>query len=1034
MKRSFTLLLALACVSGLAQTRNEWENETLLEQNKEKPRAPFVLYSNATDAKNDEPSNSPYYQSLNGVWKFHYVSKVAERPQRFYEEAFDDSKWADLAVPSNWELKGFGIPIYTNIRYPFPANPPFVDNENNPVGSYRKTFSIPENWAGREFILNFGSVSGYMVVYVNGKRVGMSKVAKSAAGFNITPHVRKGTNVLAVEVFRWHDGSYLEDQDFWRLSGIERDVSIHALPRLTIWDVSLVADLDGKYTTGLFNARVDLRRFAGSETISGSVKVELADHSGKTVFTMSRKVNAQQEDHSLTFEGRINNVLRWSAEQPNLYQCTITLLDEKGDVVVVTGARTGFRKVEIRDAQLMVNGVAVLVKGVNRHEHDEVLGHVPTADLMRKDVQLMKQFNINAVRTSHYPNDPYWLKLCDEYGLYVVSEANIESHGMGSMPWIPDTSRHVAYLPSWVPAHMDRIARLVETGKNHPSIIIWSMGNECGNGAVFHQAYRWIKGRDKTRVVLFEQVGEDWNTDIVSPMYPSFDYMKRYASAPQKRPFIMCEYAHAMGNSSGNFREYWDVIMGSKHMQGGFIWDWVDQGIKTKDENGNTYWAYGGDLGSYHLYNDDNFCANGLVAADRSPHPGLYEVRKVYQNIAFKNRDQESSVITVTNWFDFTDLNQFSFEWQLYANGKLMAKGPFSLSLKPHQSKDVKLSLPAITSGEEHVLNLLAYTKHGTPLVPSGHTVASEQFIYTPWTVKEHDASGELHVKREGDNIVFSAGMVQGRFNVKEAVFTSYTHDGTPALTSPPRPYFWRAPVDNDFGSGMPETLGIWRTAHAHLKLESVDIGEQTGGGLPIRVSYTLVDIQCPYTVEYTILNDGSIAVRATIDLQGRDVPELPRFGMRMSLAAEFNQVQYYGRGPFENYNDRNTASFIGLYNSRVADMFTRNYIRPQENGYRTDVRWFSLGNGKGKAVRIEGTQPLCFSALNVMTEDLDPGLTKKQQHIPDVKVRDDVWLHVDLRQRGVGGDNSWGALPHEQYRLLDKQYTYGYRISFTEE
>jgi beta-galactosidase len=1037
MKTLLFYVLAIACflISYSSFSQNEWENEKIIDRNKEKPHASFLLYADADQAMQGDVTKSPYYQSLNGKWRFIYVDKISQRIKNFYDPSFNDKAWVDLEVPSNWELKGFGIPIYTNIKYPFPANPPFIDNENDPVGTYRKTFTVPEEWKQREVILHFGSISGYASVYVNGSYVGMSKVGKSAAEFNITPYLKTGANLLAVEVIRWHDGSYLEDQDFWRLSGIERDVYLHALPKLTVWDFFLKADLDAKYTNGLFNGDIKLRQFEGNEVKFGRLKVDLVNKAGRTVFSQSKKFTASGDlSIIVNVNGTIKNVLKWSAETPYLYNCIISLSDATGKTFAVTSSKIGFRKVEIKDSKLHINGMSILVKGVNRHEHDEILGHVPTHELMEKDIRLMKQYNINAVRTSHYPNDPYWIQLCDEYGLYVVDEANIESHGMGSMPDIPDTSHHVAYLPSWIPAHMDRIARVVERDKNHPSVIIWSMGNECGNGAVFHQAYRWIKERDDTRFVLFEQAGEDWNTDIVSPMYPTMEYMKRYASTPQKRPFIMCEYAHAMGNSSGNFQEYWDIIMSSKQMQGGFIWDWVDQGFKTKTDDGKTYYAYGGDLGSYHLFNDENFCSNGLVAADRSPHPGLFEVKKVYQNVLFKKKDLSQGTITVQNLFDFTNLDQFSFEWQLYKNGELIQKGPFVVSLKPHSEKEVKLSLPAIKSEmDEYLLNLFARTKTADAMIPAGHMIAQEQFVYSPYNFKPYESKGELQVKRDGDNIIFSSGKVAGVFNTKQGGFISYTYDSLPGLTAPLIPYFWRAPTDNDFGSWMQLTHGVWRTAQYHTKLQELKVGEAGVNGLPIHVSFSIPDVQSVYTIDYVILQDGSISVKARIDIQGKDIPELPRFGMRLTLPQDFEAVEYYGRGPFENYNDRNTASFLGLYNTNVNEMFTSNYIRPQECGYRTDVRWLTLKNRNGKGLRFEGLQPLCFSALHVLTEDLDPGLTKKQQHPYQVKQRNEVYLHLDLKQRGVGGDNSWGALPHDQFRLLDKQYEYSYRVSFVE-
>jgi beta-galactosidase len=530
MKRLILPVLAfLLCMQNmLAQSNSDWENPSLIEVNKEKPHASFMLYTNETDAKNDEYTRSPYYKSLNGVWKFNYAATPAGRVVDFYSDNINTSAWSDIPVPSNWEMKGFGTPIYTNIVYPFPKNPPFVGNDN-PVGTYRREFTVPEAWDGQEVFLHFGSITGCAFVYVNGQKVGMSKVSKTAAEFNITKYLRKGNNLLAVQVYRWHDGSYLEDQDFWRMSGIERDVFIYALPKVTIWDFFLKAGLDAQYKNGTFNAEVSLRKFAGAALQKGSVSVAITDKQGKTVFSQEQKFAATGETIPvLNFKGTVLNPLKWSAEFPNLYHCIITLKSEKGEALNYTGARIGFRSVEVKNAQLLVNGVATYVHGVNRHEHDEVEGHVTTRELMIKDLRLMKQFNINAVRLSHYPNDPLFYKLCDEYGFYVVDEANIESHVKGAeLQGTFDKAAHVAYRPEWAEAHLDRHRRMVERDKNHPSVIIWSLGNECGNGPVFYDAYKWIKQRDNTRPVQFEQAGENENTDIVCPMYPRINDMKK---------------------------------------------------------------------------------------------------------------------------------------------------------------------------------------------------------------------------------------------------------------------------------------------------------------------------------------------------------------------------------------------------------------------------------------------------------------------------------------------------------------------------
>jgi beta-galactosidase len=1028
------LLLTSAAFSQSAN--NDWENPRLFELNKEKPHVNFIFYDNKENVTKDEYARSPYYLSLNGDWKFVYVDKYADRQKNFFNVGLDDNKWNTIAVPSNWEIKGYGIPIYTNITYPHPKNPPFI-GENNPVGTYRKQFTVPDSWNGQQVLLHFGSISGCAFVYVNGQKVGMSKAAKTPAEFNITPYLQKGNNLLAVQVFRWHDGSYLEDQDFWRLSGIERDVYLYAVPELAVWDFFLKADLDAQYTNGAFSATVDLRQFKNNAIKDGTVTIELVK-AGKTVFNQAKKFTVGTDTiQSLQFNGNIKSVAKWSAESPELYDCIITLSNgQSAKSTFYTGTKIGFRKIEIKDGRLQINGVPVYVKGVNRHEHDDVAGHVPLRETMMKDIRLMKQFNINAVRTSHYPNDPLWYKLCDQYGLYLVDEANIETHGMGAslQGWF-DSTRHPAYLPEWAPAHTDRINRLVERDKNHPSVIIWSMGNECGNGKVFHDAYLWMKERDKTRPVQFEQAGEDWNTDIVCPMYPGMNSMKRYATATNKtRPYIMCEYSHAMGNSNGNFREYWDIINSSKLMQGGFIWDWVDQGLKSKNTNDRTFWAYGGDLGGFYLQNDENGVADGLLSSDRTPDPGAYEVKKVYQDISFKNTDVSKGIISVENLFNFTNLDQFDFKWELFRNGARVMNGDWHMSLAPHQKKDVSLPIPSFKSqeGSEYYLAVYAYTRIATDVLPAAHEIAREQFHTAgDYFARSITPVATLQVTKNGNRINFTAGNIRGEFDSRQARFINYsTGDNNRGFFQQfPEPYFWRAPTDNDFGNYMPSVMGVWRAAHVNRTVKNVTVEEQTSEGLPIKVQYELAGINVPYTISYLVMNDGAIRVTSSIDMTGRDLPELPRFGMRMRLPGQFDSLTYYGRGPWENYSDRKESSFIGLYADKVSNQFYEGYIRPQESGYKTDVRWVSLSNNNGSTLTIEGVQPICFSATNHSAESLDPGLSKKQQHPTDLQPDRAVYLHIDLAQRGVGGDNSWGALPHDQYRLMDKKYSYSYII-----
>lgn len=1033
-----TTTFALASIVTAKSQNNDWENPRLVDQGKEKPHVTFVLFNQQKDAIADDYSKSTNYKSLNGLWKFNYVDKHADRNQEFYRTNLDDSAWANLQVPSNWELNGFGVPIYTNITYPHPKNPPFI-GADNPVGTYRKTFTVPDQWDQKEVLLHFGSISGCAFVYVNGKKVGMSKASKTPAEFNITKYLKKGPNLLAVQVFRWHDGSYLEDQDFWRLSGIERDVYIYALPKLSIWDFFIKGDLDAQYVDGRFSAAVDLRQFNGNSIKNGSLSVALLDKSGNSVFSKETRFKLDADSmQTVNFSAVIKKPLKWTGESPNLYDCVLTLKDERGKVLNVVASKVGFRKVEIKNARLLVNGVAISVHGVNRHEHDDVTGHTNSKELMLKDIKLMKELNVNAVRLSHYPNDPLWYKLCDQYGVYLVDEANIESHGMGAefQSWF-DKTKHPAYLSEWAAAHTDRTVRMVERDKNHPSVIIWSLGNECGNGPVFHDNYKWIKQRDGSRPVQFEQAGEDWNTDIVCPMYPGIGSMKKYAAdTTKKRPYIMCEYAHAMGNSNGNFQEYFDIIRSSQNMQGGFIWDWVDQGLKTKDANGRPFWAYGGDLGSFHLQNDENGVADGIISSDRTPDPGAYEVKKVYQYVIFKASDLAKGMIQVENVFDFTDLDRYNFKWELLRNGTQVGTGDFKVQLAPHQQKEIKLNLPKYKAepGAEYFLNVYAYTRDSNDMLPAGYEVAREQFKYAgDYFAGKKVTASKLLISKADQKLSFSSGVVKGEFDLKAGRFIQYRNNNT-WFNNFPEPYFWRAPTDNDFGNGMPSKLGVWRAAHQQKQLKKVMVGEQTEEGLQLDVSWQLSDIDVPYQLSYFIHNDGSITITATMDMAGRDLPELPRFGMRTTLPGRYNQLSYYGRGPYENYTDRNLGSFIGLYQDKVENQYYQGYIRPQESGNKTDVRWVELRDGHGRGVKIAGLQPIAFTAINHSTEDLDPGLTKKQQHPTDLPPRNQVFLAIDLKQRGIGGDDSWGAYPHRPYLLLDKKYSYSYTISLLDQ
>ncbi|MDR2475467.1 MAG: DUF4981 domain-containing protein [Bacteroidales bacterium] len=1029
MKQTTLFLTVFGFCSIMHAQTPEWENPEIFSINKEPARVSSLPYGDEQQAIAADYSASPYYQSLNGVWKFNWHKKPTDKPEGFYKENYDASQWDNIQVPGNWELQGFGVPIYSNITYPHPKNPPYIDHNDNPVGCYVRDFTIPENWNGRRVYLHFESGLAAMYIWVNGQYAGYSEVTKSPAEFDITPYLRQGKNRIAIEGYRWSDGSYLEDQDFWRLSGFDRNVYLYTTEQVRIRDFFARGDLDASYKNGLFALDVDLKNYLKNPA-KVQLNAKLLDKSGKAIFEKNITVDVEAEAGATTsFTQKVNSPQLWNTETPNLYTLLLSLSNEKGKVET-TSCKVGFRKVEIKNAQLMINGKPILVRGVNLHEHNPYTGHVQTEEMMRKDIALMKQNNINAVRTSHYPQSPLWYKLCDEYGLYVVDEANIESHGMGY------GKENMANFPEWRSAHFDRNIRLVERDKNHPCVIAWSMGNECSNGAVFPDIYNWIKQRDPSRPVQFEQAGEKPNTDIVCPMYPSIRYMKEYAARKDvTRPFIMCEYAHAMGNSTGNFQEYFDVIASSPHMQGGFIWDWVDQGLKARDDSGRDYWAYGGDIGGYQYTHDQNFCANGLVTPDRKPHPGLYEVKKVYQDILFHASELDKGIITVENRFLCNDLKDYAFRWELIKNGEKIGEGNLNIHQPAGTKKDISIELPKIQNlsfgANERFLNIYAYTKTVVNgIIPANHEIAREQFALSKpadYFVEIPDAfsQGKVETLTEDDNrIELKAGDITVAFNKKNGNLDRYACKGKNLLKSGPQPDFWRAPTDNDYGNQMSEKCGIWKIAGEYKTLKSFTVQ-----GAVLTAEYMLDAVSSPYTLTYTFMPNGTLKVKASYHAGRDNLPELPRFGMQMQLASQYDTFSYYGRGPWENYSDRNTSSFIGLYSSSVAEQ-QFDYIRPQENGNKTDVRWMTLTDKEGFGLKIKGSQPLNVKVAHNTAEDLDFGVTKKNVHPSDISPRKDVFLNVDYLQRGVGGDTSWGALPHNPYRLLSDSYEYSYEIS----
>ncbi|WP_159638064.1 glycoside hydrolase family 2 TIM barrel-domain containing protein [Sphingobacterium composti Ten et al. 2007 non Yoo et al. 2007] len=1039
--------VALFCTAyAFAQDIPDWENPKVFAINKEQTRSTSIPYDSEAKALKNHFTASPYYKSLNGNWQFYWVDKISDVPKDFYlEENYTQnvtqkwqkgtpnqisgqSGWTLMPVPGNWEFNGYGIPMYVNIGYGIPINPPFIDRNDSPTGAYRHQFEIPKNWDGRRVYLHFEAGTNSMYVWVNGKKVGYTENSKSPAEFDITDYVRTGTNMVACQVHKFSDGYYMEDQDMWRLGGFNRSVYLYSTVQTRIQDFFAVADLDSKYKDGLFNVDVNVQNYS-KNAIPQMVEVSVFDKEGMKIFTQIKKVNAEaSKTVKVNLGGVVKNPLQWTAETPNLYNMLITLRDAKNNIIETTSHRIGFRKVEIKDGQLFVNGKRILVKGVNLHEFDTNSGNVVDSLTFIRNIQLMKELNINAVRMSHYPQNPLWYRMCDEYGLYLVDEANLESHGLGQ------GESNIAYFDEWQEAHLDRMIRLVERDKNHPSIIIWSLGNEASNGKAYYTMYDWTKKRDKTRPVQYEQAFSAPNTDIICPMYPSWDEMVAISKKDLGRPFIMCEYAHAMGNSMGNFQDYWDLIRSSKNMQGGFIWEWYNHGFKTKDEQGREYFAYGGDLYGYNKQNDGNFCMDGIVTPDLQYLPHTYIVKKVYQNILFESKNPNSGKITVINDFKFIPIQakDYTFKWVLLKNGEQVGTGNFEVNIAVDSRQEVQLNLPKINQevGAEYFLQVFSYTKQATQFIDAGFEVAKEEFALSGGSYFAAVQTDGAPVKKyeEDWKLTFVANGVTYEFGKNDG-FRWVNGPGKDYITKFPTPNFWRAPTDNDFGEKAQKSLRVWEAASYTQKYQFDGIDERNGT-YTVKFTVKPVGVEAEVKLHYTINKDGSLTVDATYKALGDNLPELPRFGLNFELQNRFHNFTWYGRGPRENYVDRKFDTFMGIWKGDVKDQ-AHAYYRPQETGNKTDVRWLTLTDDNGKGIRIEGAQPLSVSATNYRIEDLDAGLTKKQQHFVDVLPAKNVILNVDLFQRGLAGLDSWQSPPLDKYRYFGKEYRYQFTISY---
>ena len=1097
---------ALGClISGMAYADGSspqpvkpyWQDIQVVAVNKEKPRSSFMSYADRETALTSRFEKSPYYSLLNGTWKFFFVDSYKDLPQNITDPSVNTSSWDDITVPGNWEVQGHGVAIYTNHGYEFkPKNPqPPLLPEANPVGVYRRDIEIPANWDNRDIYLHIGGAKSGLYGYLNGKEVGYSEDSKNPAEFLINKYLQPGKNVLTLKIFRWSTGSYLECQDFWRMSGIERDVFLWSQPKASIQDFRVVSTLDDTYTNGIFKLAVDLKNHT-QETKNLNVGYELLDAKGNLMASEANDIwVSPASPQTASFEYDLKNVAPWSAEHPNLYKLLMTI-KEDGKVIEVVPFNVGFRRFEMKQIDqaaengkpytvLLFNGQPVKFKGVNIHEHNPETGHYVTEELMRKDFELMKQNNINAVRLCHYPQDRKFYELCDEYGLYVYDEANIESHGMY---YSLKKGGTLGNNPEWLIPHMDRTMNMYERNKNYPSVTFWSLGNEAGNGYNFYQTYLYLKDKEinsMNRPVNYERALWEWNTDMYVPQYPSAEWLEEIGRKGSDRPVAPSEYSHAMGNSSGNLWDQWKAIYKYPNLQGGFIWDWVDQGILEKDKNGREYYTYGGDYG-VNAPSDGNFLCNGIVNPDRTPHPAMAEVKYAHQNIGFEAIDLANGLFRVTNRFYFTNLKKYMVHYSVTANNKVVRSGKVSLDIEPQASKEFTVPVGNLKpqAGTEYFVNFNVTTVEKEPLIPIGHEIACDQFrlpIENP--KKTFKTSGpKLTVSTNGDNLSASSSKVNFVFNRKTGIVTSYKVDGTEYFSEGfgIQPNFWRAPTDNDYGNGMPKRLQVWKESSKNFNVTDATV-TMDGNNAEVNVNY-LLPAGNLYIVNYTIYPSGAVnvaarftstdmdaaqtevseATRTATFTPGRDAARkeasklnVPRIGVRFRLPASMNQVEYFGRGPAENYLDRNAGSMIGLYKSTAEELYFP-YVRPQENGHHTDTRWVSLSTGK-KGLLIQADNTIGFNALRNSIEDFDDeeatglprqwsnftpeqvanhdeaaakNVLRRQHHINDITPRDFVEVCVDLKQQGVAGYDSWGSRPEPAYTLpANREYNWGFTL-----
>jgi beta-galactosidase len=1028
--RAPVLLTCLACASvAVGAGARDWEDPGVIGRNKEPPHCTLMPYATIAQAVEGTRDASPYFVSLNGPWKFHWVKQPDERPVGFERPDHDVSRWDEIRVPSNWELEGYGVPIYSNVTYPFAKDPPRVTGpvpddwtaakQPNPVGSYRRTFTIPDSWEGREVFLHFEGVDSAMYVWVNGVEVGYSQDSRTPAEFDITRYLRPGENVVAVEVYRWCDGSYLEDQDFWRLSGIYRDVFLFSTPKVHVRDFFVRTDLDAEYRNATLHVAAAVHNYGADPAGAHTLEISLRDDGDRPVgdaplMTASLPSVPPGETALPGLAAVVAAPELWSSEKPNLYRLVLALKNAAGDIVEVLSCRVGFREIEIKNSMLCVNGVPVKLKGVNRHEHDPDRGHAVGIDLMIEDIKLMKRFNVNCVRTSHYPNDPRWYDLCDEYGMYVIDEANVESHGMGYGP------ESLGHDPAWEQAHVARETAMVHRDKNHPSVIIWSMGNEAGPGRNFQAGRDAILAIDRTRPIHYERDND--KADIDSCMYPAVEWLDRVGAQDSPKPFIMCEYAHAMGNAVGNLKEYWDVIESHDRLIGGCIWDWVDQGIRKKTPDGREYFAYGGDFGD--VPNDGPFCINGLIFPDRTIPPKMWEVKNVYQYIDVEPDDLAAGKVRVKNKHFFTNLREFDGRWILTEDGAVIQRGDIpTLDVEPQQSAVVALPIaePDLKPGAEYFLRVSFHLREDTRWAAKGHEVAWRQlpmpYAVPPAPVMDIDALPTLSCLENGDRVVVTDPGFELVFSKATGTIASLTYGGKAVIreqagkVNGPILNAFRAPTNNDaycMRSWWNAGLGdLTRTVH------SVEVRSENPRAVVIATHVTSQGKgDCRFDVHtgWTVLGNGVIEVANHIVPEG--TPDmLPRIGFVLELAPELRNLTWFGRGPHENYVDRKISADVGLYRSTVADQYVP-YVGPQETGNKEDVRWVALTDDDGIGLLVVGAPTMSMTALHHTAQDLAAA-----RHPVDLPARKEVYLCLDYAQNGLGG-GSCGPPPMDKYIL----------------